>query len=73
MQKVLDEAPEFAKKMITQSKIQREAQKKSPQYVPGPDSWRPGDPVPVEFKKERQERTKYRGGFPRGETVTEPD
>jgi hypothetical protein len=59
MQKILDETPRFAKQMIAQSKAQQ-AQKKSPQYVPGPDSWRPGDPVPVQFKEERR-----RNRFPR--------
>jgi hypothetical protein len=68
MQKILDETPEFAKKMIAQFKGQQEAQAKSPQWMPGPDSWRPGDPLPVQFKEERQERTRQRPGFPRGET-----
>jgi hypothetical protein len=63
MQKIMDETPKFAKQMIAQSKAQQEAQKKSPspQYAPGPDSWRPGDPVPKQFMEERQKR------FPRGE------
>jgi hypothetical protein len=69
MQKILDETPEFAKKMIAQFKGQQEAQEKSPQYVPGPDSWRPGDPVPVQFKEERQRTDDRRTGlFPRGES-----
>ena len=66
MQKIMDETPETIKRFIAQSKAQREQQKKSPMYVPGPDSWRPGDPVPVQFKEERQ-KTRQRPGFSRGE------
>jgi len=61
MQKILDETPEFALKILAQFKAGREAQEKSPVYVPGPNSWRPGDPVPVQFKEERK------GRFPRSE------
>ena len=59
MQNILDEAPEFIKRKVSQSKAEREARKKSPGYAPGPDSWRPGMPMPVEFKEQRQ------GRFPR--------
>ena len=59
MQKILDETPEFAKNLLAQMKAGRVEQEKSPIYVPGPDSWRPGMPMPVEFKEQRQ------GRFPR--------
>ena len=62
MQKILNETPEFAKKFLAEFKAKQEEEKKSPGYVPGPDSWRPGDPVPEQFKQERQ-----RSRFPRGE------
>jgi hypothetical protein len=62
MQQIMDDTPEFAKKVLAEIKSGREAQAKSPTYVPGPDSWRPGTPVPTEFKAERK-----RGRFPRGE------
>jgi len=62
MQKILDEAPAFAKRMLAQSKAQQEEQKRSQTYTPGPDSWRPGDPLPEQFKEERKT-----GNFPRGE------
>ena len=61
MQKIMDEMPEFAKQMLAQSKAQQEEQKKSQTYAPGPDSWRPGMPMPVQFKEQRQ------GRFPRVE------
>ena len=54
MQTILDETPMFAKKIIATIKIMQAAAKLSPTYVPGPDSWRPGDPVPEQFKEERQ-------------------
>jgi len=62
MQKIMDEPPGFIKKFLTQAKSHRTAQEKSPTYVPGPDSWRPGDGAPAEFKEERKRRP-----FPRAE------
>jgi len=62
MQAILDATPEFAKKLLAKHRAQREAVRQSPTYIPGPDSWRPGDPVPVQFKEERQRRR-----FPRTE------
>ena len=60
MQKILDETPMFVKKFIAGFKMLQAAAKMSPGYVPGPDSWRPGDPLPVQFKEERKT-----GRFPR--------
>jgi hypothetical protein len=54
MQEILDATPQFAKKRIAELKALRTLAKLSPTYVPGPDSWRPGDPVPKEFMQERQ-------------------
>ena len=59
MQKILDETPEFAKKIIAQFKATREVQEKSPVYVPGPNSWRPGDPIPESYRIERNERSRF--------------
>jgi len=60
MAQIFDETPEFAKKLLAHMKATRDEQKKSPTYVPGPDSWQPGKPMPVEFKEERKQ-----GNFPR--------
>ncbi len=60
MQRILDETPEFAKKMLAGMRQQREAAEKSGQWSPGPGSWRPGDGMPDEFKKQRQQ-----GRFPK--------
>ena len=57
---ILDETPEFAKKLLAHMRVNREEQKKSPTYVPGPDAWQPGMPLPVEIKEERK-----KGTFPR--------
>jgi len=62
MQKILDETPDLIKRLIASRRAARESQEKAPGYVPGADSWRPGMPLPVEFKEER--RT---GRFPRSE------
>ena len=51
MQKILDETPEFAKRIIAQFKAGRETQERSPVYVPEPNSWRPGDPLPFSLGK----------------------
>jgi hypothetical protein len=63
---------EAVKKDETQGETQKGEGKKveaeKPIWTPGPNSWRPGDPIPEEY---RQERTRRRGGFPRAESVTE--
>ena len=60
MAQILDETPEFAKRLLAHMRATREEQKKSPTYVPGPDSWQPGMPLPVQIKEERK-----KGNFPR--------
>jgi hypothetical protein len=65
MQKIMGESPMFVKQVLAKHKMQQVQQKMMPPqpgWVPGPDSWRPGMPVPVQFKEER--RT---GRFPRAE------
>jgi len=62
MQEILDETPEFIRRLLAHRRAQREAAQLSPTYVPGPDSWRPGDPMPMQIREERQ-----RSRFPRGE------
>ena len=60
MQELIDNMPQFAKKLRSDMKANREALEKSGQWQPGPDSWRPGDGSPAEFKKERSQKA-----FPR--------
>lgn len=54
MQKILDQTPESLKKMLAESKSEREKAEKEKTYAPGPDSWRPGDGSPEEFKQRRK-------------------
>jgi ATPase subunit of ABC transporter with duplicated ATPase domains len=56
MQKIMDESPDFVKRMLQEGKQRKVAMAKSDEYRPGPDSWRPGDGTPAEFKRERQQR-----------------
>ena len=56
MQKIMDESPRFVRQRLVRFKAEREGQSKSPTYTPGPDSWRPGDPLPAQFKEERKRR-----------------
>jgi Spy/CpxP family protein refolding chaperone len=63
MQKIMDESPRFIKRALPQFRAARKEQEKSPGYVPGPNSWRPGDGAPPsQFKEERKRRP-----FPRTE------
>ena len=62
MQEILDATPDFVKQMIAEFNARQEEQAKMPTYTPGPDSWRPGMPLPVQFRENR--RT---GNFPRSE------
>jgi len=64
MQQIMDKTPEFIKQFLATRKASRETQAKSPAYVPGPDSWRPGMPLPEQFKEERKRTGR---GFPRSE------
>ncbi|MGL6196300.1 MAG: hypothetical protein ACRC2T_15900 [Thermoguttaceae bacterium] len=54
MQKMQDNAPDFVKEILSGMRESREQREKSNTYVPGPDSWRPGDGTPEDFKNERK-------------------
>jgi len=62
MQEIIDETPESIKGFFAMIEAMREYQRQSPRFVPGPDSWRPGMPLPAQFRQERQT-----GRFPRSE------
>ncbi len=64
MQQLLDNTPDFVKQMLAQMKAQREANEKAGNWTPGPDSWRPGDGAPEEFKRQRQADRKANKAFP---------
>ena len=63
---LIDNPPEYAKKWIDRMRERREAETASAPtsgWVPGPGSWQPGDPIPMQYRQERETR----GRFPRGE------
>ena len=60
MQKLMDDSPDFVKKMLAKMSTEREEAEKSNQWSPGPNSWRPGDGTPEDFKNERK-----KGNFPK--------
>jgi len=68
MQQIMDESPEFVKQVLAEFKATQERQKQTPTYVPGPDSWRPGMPLPVQVKEQRKS-----GNFPRPRQEQKPE
>ena len=59
MQELLDNTPEFVRKELERLRKEREEREKAGIWVPGPDSWRPGDGIPAELEQERK-----KGRFP---------
>ena len=62
LQELIDNPPNYAKVFLKKLKQKRGETEKSDVWVPGPKSWRPGDPIPEGYRQQRQER----GRFPRG-------
>lgn len=56
MQKIMDETPNWAKELAANMRKERERMSKNEQYTPGPESWKPGDGTPKEFKEQRKTR-----------------
>jgi len=54
---LIDNPPEYVKKILRKWK---EASEKASAWAPGPNSWRPGDPIPEGYRQQRSE-----GRFPR--------
>ncbi|MDR0328079.1 MAG: hypothetical protein LBI05_07285 [Planctomycetaceae bacterium] len=64
LQNLVDNPPELAKILLKKLKEQRgEAEKSGSSWMPGPDSWKPGDPLPEQYRQERNTRR----NFPRKE------
>lgn len=61
MQELIDKMPEFAKARLTGMRKAREEREKQDMWMPGPETWRPGDGTPKDFKERRR-----KGGFPGG-------
>jgi Ni/Co efflux regulator RcnB len=65
MTDLIDNPPEYVKKLMRK----KYGDDEPGGWQPGPNSWRPGDPIPEQYRQEREERrTKHRPGFPRGES-----
>ena len=61
LQKLIDDPPEYAKALGKKIKEQQAASEQAAPWQPGPNSWKPGDPIPEGYRQQRQER----GRFPR--------
>jgi len=57
---LIDNPPEYAKAFRKKLKEQMGEAEKPGVWVPGPNSWRPGDPIPEGYRQQRSE-----GRFPR--------
>jgi hypothetical protein len=68
LQKLIDSPPEHAKLLAKKMKEQKAASEKAGAWQPGPNSWKPGDPIPEQYRQERRERTRQRAGFAREES-----
>jgi Ni/Co efflux regulator RcnB len=67
---LIDNPPDYVKKLLAERRKAREAAanqtaNKPGEWMPGPNSWRPGDPVPEQYRQQRNER---QGHFPRSES-----
>jgi Ni/Co efflux regulator RcnB len=64
LQQLIDNPPEHARAFRNRLQKQRGEAEKKGEWMPGPNSWRPGDPIPEQYRQQRNER---QGSFPRGE------
>jgi Ni/Co efflux regulator RcnB len=72
MTDLIDNPPEYMKKVMAEMRKQMGTDdsrtNRSPStWAPGPNSWKPGDAIPEQYRQQRIER----GRFPRGETTSE--
>ena len=61
MLNLIDNPPDYVEFYIKTRKEQRGESEKAEAVGPGPNSWKPGDPIPEGYRQQRQER----GRFPR--------
>ncbi len=59
MTSLLASMPNAVRKRLRQLQQIEEENKKSDDWMPGPDSWRPGDGAPEEFKRQRQAKKAF--------------
>ena len=59
LQDLIDNPPDYAKAFGKKLKAERAAREQAGTWQPGPDSWRPGDPIPEEYRQKRNERSRF--------------
>jgi Ni/Co efflux regulator RcnB len=59
LQNLIDNPPHYIKEYLKQQKKYRDEAEKQEVLVPGPDSWQPGDPIPEEYRQERNTRRNF--------------
>jgi len=59
LQNLIDNPPEYAKAVGKKLKEQKGASEKAGAWQPGPNSWKPGDPIPESYRQERNERSRF--------------
>jgi Ni/Co efflux regulator RcnB len=62
LQNMIDNPTGLVKMLLVKTKGWQE---KKEAWTPGPNSWRPGDPIPEQYRQQRNER---QGRFPRSES-----
>ena len=60
LMELIDNPPDYVKEVLKKMREARAENEKAGAWVPGPNSWRPGDPIPEGYRQQRQE-----GRFPR--------
>jgi len=63
LQGLIDNPPECAKTILNRARERRGEREQSGVWQPGPGFWRPGDPIPAQYRQERNTRSR----FPRSE------
>jgi Ni/Co efflux regulator RcnB len=61
---LIDNPPDYVKRIIASRKpkendAHKDDANKPEAWTPGPNSWRPGDPVPEEYRQERNQRRRF--------------
>ena len=59
LQKLVDGPPEYTKAFGKKLREQRDEREKTDVWAPGPNSWRPGDPIPEGYREQRNERRRF--------------
>jgi len=57
---LIDNPPEYVKKMLAERREREKSASSTGAWQPGPNSWKPGDPIPEGYRQQRSE-----GRFPR--------